>query len=158
MLQGERLKIMINTFVKDMNTTKLFKGKDVCLDMQIRCLCQYTRMLLTCLFLFLFATIPHRVFSVELSEDNISAKKMFNKVQDKLVIVEGSNGRGSGFVAKDSDGVKYFYTNKHVVEGQRKIAARLLKLATSVILFVVKYSGVAYVRTKQGANQQKNAG
>lgn len=126
MLQGEGLKIMINTFVKDMNTTKLFKGKDVCLDMQIRCLCQYTRMLLTCLFLFLFATIPHRVFSVELSEDNISAKKMFDKVQDKLVIVEGSNGRGSGFVAKDSDGVKYFYTNKHVVEGQRKIAARLL--------------------------------
>lgn len=121
-----KIKIMINSLVKYMNTARIFRGRDGGFDMQIKCLRLYARMFLTCLFLFLSVTIPYRVLSVELPENNISAKEMFNKVQDKLVIVDGSNGRGSGFVAKASDGVKYFYTNKHVVEGQRKIAARLL--------------------------------
>ena len=78
------------------------------------------------IFCFLVSLSPISGFAVQSQMQNISTQKIFNDVQDKLVIVEGDKGRGSGFIAIDRDGVKYFYTNKHVVEGQRKITAKLL--------------------------------
>jgi len=72
------------------------------------------------------AVVPMRGLANQKQNDNSSEREMFHNIKDKIVIVEGNKGCGSGFIATAQDGVKYFYTNKHVVEGQREIKARLL--------------------------------
>ena len=50
----------------------------------------------------------------------------FALAKGMVCIVEGETGRGSGFIASSRDGIKYFYTNRHVVQGQRNITVRML--------------------------------
>ena len=61
-----------------------------------------------------------------------SGKDLVASYRDSIVIVEGSKGVGSGFVAKIKD-KKYIFTNAHVVIGNAKLRFRNLngdKLAT----------------------------
>lgn len=55
-----------------------------------------------------------------------SSHEVFEKVKDSLVIVQCDDASGSGFVLKKEDGKVYFVTNKHVVKGQKRVAAFLL--------------------------------
>lgn len=51
---------------------------------------------------------------------------VFVRARGMVCIVEGETRCGSGFIATSKDGDKYFYTNRHVVEGQKKISVRML--------------------------------
>lgn len=53
----------------------------------------------------------------------ISMRDMFSRVKDKLIIVQGDDSVGSGFIMEMGEGKKYFVTNKHVVDGQKRVAA-----------------------------------
>lgn len=55
-----------------------------------------------------------------------ASSEIFESVKDKLVIVECHDSTGSGFILEMEQGKKYFVTNKHVVEGQDRVAAILL--------------------------------
>lgn len=71
---------------------------------------------------------------------------VFAQARGMMCIVEGETGCGSGFIAASNDGNKYFYTNKHVVEGQKKISVRLLN-GGKVALGVFQYAeGLDIVR------------
>ena len=94
----------------------------VCVCRHIATLCNIVVGIVVCVL----AVVPMRGLANQKLNDNISEREMFYNIKDKIVIVEGEKGRGSGFIATAQDGVKYFYTNKHVVEGQREIKARLL--------------------------------
>ncbi len=56
-------------------------------------------------------------------QSGISMRDMFSRVKDKLIIVQGDDSVGSGFVMEMGEGKKYFVTNKHVVDGQKRVAA-----------------------------------
>lgn len=58
--------------------------------------------------------------------DNGKKAEIFSAAKDKLVIVKGDNSCGSGFVMEMEDGNKFFLTNKHVVDGEKRIDAILL--------------------------------
>lgn len=47
---------------------------------------------------------------------------LFDKVKNKLVVVQCEDSSGSGFVC-DMDGKRYMVTNKHVIEGQARVVA-----------------------------------
>lgn len=59
-------------------------------------------------------------------ESRTAMRNVFNKVKDKLIIVQCDTSSGSGFVVEMENGTKWFITNKHVVEGQKRVAAFLL--------------------------------
>lgn len=61
--------------------------------------------------------------TMPVSESKGLMRELFNKVKDKLIIVQGDDGVGSGFIVEMEDGKKFFVTNKHVVEGQKRVAA-----------------------------------
>lgn len=67
-----------------------------------------------------------------------SAVAVYEKVKDSLVIVRGSSGVGSGFVAR-ADGKTWLYTNEHVVRGGES------KRATFVEGREVAFKGVVEV-------------
>lgn len=50
---------------------------------------------------------------------------VFEKVKDKIVIITGDKGSGTGFII-EMDGSKWLMTNEHVVRSQGKIRARTL--------------------------------
>lgn len=54
------------------------------------------------------------------------SRDVFRNVKDALVIVQCDTSTGSGFVVTMEEGKKFFVTNKHVVEGQKRVAAFLL--------------------------------
>lgn len=51
---------------------------------------------------------------------------VFARVKDSLIIVQCDDSSGSGFIMEMEEGKKYFITNKHVIEGQKRVAAFLL--------------------------------
>ena len=60
--------------------------------------------------------------SHDTSVDEIDSRMVFKSVRDKLLIVQCEDSTGSGFVCT-IDGKPYFVTNRHVVKGQRRVAA-----------------------------------
>lgn len=60
------------------------------------------------------------------AEKRTSKRNVFNQVKDGLIIVQCDTSSGSGFVVEMENGTKWFVTNKHVVEGQKRVAAFLL--------------------------------
>lgn len=63
---------------------------------------------------------------VNLSEKATCDSGAFALARGMVGIVEGETGCGSGFVASSKDGKKHFYTNKHVVRGQKNISVKML--------------------------------
>ena len=62
----------------------------------------------------------------ESREQKQEMRELFKRIKDKLVIIEGETGAGSGFILQMEDGRKFLITNKHVVEGEKNITAKLL--------------------------------
>ena len=59
-------------------------------------------------------------------EQRLAMTEVFKKVKDKLVIIEGDDSCGSGFVLTMEDGKRFLLTNKHVVQMQKNVTATLL--------------------------------
>ena len=62
------------------------------------------------------------IFFAAVSAAADAAEISFADVKDKIVIVQCDDSAGSGFVC-EMDGKRYFLTNKHVIGGQRRVAA-----------------------------------
>ena len=59
-----------------------------------------------------------------LSAHGATSQDVFRQVKDKLLVVQCDDSSGAGFVC-EMDGKRYFVTGKHVISGQRRVAAYL---------------------------------
>lgn len=67
-------------------------------------------------------TKPRTENMISTSKSKGLMKNLFRNVKDKLIIVQCDDSVGSGFVV-EMEGKKFFVTNKHVVEGQKRVTA-----------------------------------
>lgn len=88
--------------------------------------------LMKCLSILLSFCFVHGDLLGDAGSDQTTPEKrkamaeVFAQVKSKVIIVQGDDSSGSGFVVEMEEGKKFFVTNKHVVEGQKRVAAFLL--------------------------------
>ena len=80
------------------------------------------RYLLPLFFIFGFPIIESKpvIASSQLCKDEtLSTKNLVNSVKPNVVIIQASNGTGSGFVIGQNNNHTYIMTNKHVVDSDK---------------------------------------
>ena len=82
------------------------------------------RYLLPLFFIFGFPIIESKpvIASSQLCKDEtLSTKNLVNSVKPNVVIIQASNGTGSGFVIGQNNNQTYIMTNKHVVDFDKRV-------------------------------------
>ena len=82
------------------------------------------RYLLPLFFIFGFPIIQTKpvIASSQLCKDEtLSTKNLVNSVKPNVVIIQASNGTGSGFVIGQNNNQTYIMTNKHVVDFDKRV-------------------------------------